>query len=547
MTPAREAIPDLCRDPTLHCQHARLVRVRMERPRERPRDDPRRFDRGLRVHPEVHDVAEDLDHRLALRVLAGAAERHERAAILHEERRVRRKARPLVRGDRRRMARRRPELRATRRDDHAEAADERRTETRVGRCRGEGVPFGVHRARERGVRCSHAHRDPRAIPGRPGPSLVAPGIARRGELRVRAVVADRRAALFRVGLVQQTAHRYVDLLRIAEEALTIRGGKLERLRVPVQELERPRPKGRDVRSLEEIQGHRYERALRPRAARVDIDAAIRRVRRRIDADALRAKVAFGDRAAGLAHESRDLLGDVSLVDRVARRHDRVRPARALVRSLDPREAPEQCPELALSQDLADARRPSIWQEDRRARRPLPQPLLETFDRGREPRIHGKAIAEVDRRGEHLREREPAVPRERGEPRVSGRRRHRSRHTDGHVVAVPRAVRREIERRRPVPEPVDRFRSGHPRAVHDDRRDAAEVGEVPLEDVQRDARRDARVDRVAASLEHPHSGERREVVARADHVTPREDRRATLTHRDRWRGVLDGDLTHDLPL
>ena len=259
------------------------------------------------------------------------------------------------------------------------------------------------------------------------------------------------------------------------------------------------------------------------------------------------QVVFGDGAAGLAHECRDLASDVTLVDRVTSGLDRVRPAFPLVRALDRGEPPEERAELALHQDLAHPRRPATRKEDRRARRPLAQPLLEALDRGGEARIYGEAVTELDRRGEHLREGEPAVPRERGEPRVSGRRSHRSRHTDGHVVAVPRAVRREIERRRPVPEPVDRFRSGHPRAVHDDRRDAAEVGEVPLEDVQRDARRDARVDRVAASLEHPHSGERREVVARADHVTPREDRRATLTHRDRWRGVLDGDLTHDLPL
>src|SRR5689334_12461642 len=72
-----EPVADLATDATFDLQQARLVRVREERPGEAPRDDPRRFDRGLRVHPEVDDIAHDLDHRLALRVLAGAAERHE--------------------------------------------------------------------------------------------------------------------------------------------------------------------------------------------------------------------------------------------------------------------------------------------------------------------------------------------------------------------------------------------------------------------------------------------------------------------------------------
>src|SRR5438874_9322394 len=84
-----ESVADVARDTALDLQHAGLVGVREERPGEAPRDDPWRFDGGLRVHPEVDDVADHLDHGLALSVLPRAAERHERRSVPHEQGRVR--------------------------------------------------------------------------------------------------------------------------------------------------------------------------------------------------------------------------------------------------------------------------------------------------------------------------------------------------------------------------------------------------------------------------------------------------------------------------
>jgi len=84
---------------------------------------------------------------------------------------------------------------------------------------------------------------------------------------------------------------------------------------------------------------------------------------------------------------------------------------------------------------------------------------------------------------------------------------------------------------------------HAGREQDDRRDAAEVGEVALEHVERDAAGDAGIDRVAAALEHADAGGGREVVARAHHVPLGEDRGPALTDRDRRRGVLDRDLAH----
>src|SRR5713226_5490827 len=68
VTEAFEVIADLAPDASFHLQHARLVRVREERPGKALRDHARRLDGGLGIHAEVDDVADDLHHRLALRV-----------------------------------------------------------------------------------------------------------------------------------------------------------------------------------------------------------------------------------------------------------------------------------------------------------------------------------------------------------------------------------------------------------------------------------------------------------------------------------------------
>src|SRR5438093_557146 len=140
-----------------------------------------------------------------------------------------------------------------------------------------------------------------------------------------------------------------------------------------------------------------ERSLRPRAARVDVDAAIRRVHRRFDLDALVPQVLLADRPSGLAHERGDLPRDLALVDRVTRRHD-ARGAPAFgVRALEGDQATEERAELLLHEDLAHVRRASARQENGGARRPLTQAVREPLDGRGEARVYGEAVAELDRR------------------------------------------------------------------------------------------------------------------------------------------------------
>src|SRR5688572_25789971 len=96
-----EPLANIARDPPFDREHARFIRVRVEGPWERSRYDARCLDRGLQVHLEIDDVADRLDHRLTLRVLAGAPEWHERPSVLHQQRRIRREPWTLARRDRR--------------------------------------------------------------------------------------------------------------------------------------------------------------------------------------------------------------------------------------------------------------------------------------------------------------------------------------------------------------------------------------------------------------------------------------------------------------
>src|SRR6185437_15309002 len=106
-------------------------------------------------------------------------------------------------------------------------------------------------------------------------------------------------------------------------------------------------------------------------------------------------------------------------------------AGALVTPLDPGEATEERAEIALDEDLPDARWPPVRKEDLGARRPFAKAVGKPFDRGGEARVHRKAVAELDRRREHFCKGETAVPRESREPGIGRGRSHRALDADRH--------------------------------------------------------------------------------------------------------------------
>src|SRR6185295_3699851 len=214
-----------------------------------------------------------------------------------------------------------------------------------------------------------------------------------------------------------------------------------------------------------------------------------------------------------------------------------------MRSLDLHQEPEERGQVLLHEDLAGAWCASSRQEHRSACGPLTQTLLEHCDRSRETWIHRKALGEIDIRREDLLQGERAVARKRGEPCVHGGRCHGPWNADRHVVAVAVPVIVETELGRPATKAVDRLGSIHAGTEEDDRRDPAEIGEVPFEDVERDARCDPRVNRVAAAFEHLRAGLRCKVVARADHPALPENGGPALRDSDRGCGVLGRSVPH----
>src|SRR5947208_16356514 len=138
------------------------------------------------------------------------------------------------------MTGRGPELRASRGNDDAQTAHERRAQAWIGGRGGEGVALGVHRACERRIRRAHACGDRRTVAGRAAAALIRPRVAWRRQLRVGAVLADELAAAIGVVLVQEATDRNVDLIRVAEESFAIGGRELERLHVVVKERKRTR-------------------------------------------------------------------------------------------------------------------------------------------------------------------------------------------------------------------------------------------------------------------------------------------------------------------
>jgi hypothetical protein len=130
--------------------------------------------------------------------------------------------------------------------------------------------------------------------------------------------------------------------------------------------------------------------------------------------------------------------------------------------------------------------------------------------------------------------QPTVAPEGREPGVDSRR------NDGAEDAaresgVP-AFREPVERCRvrPPAKTGNRQDLAGGRQIHDDRRDATQVGLVTLDDIDRQTDGHAGVDRVATFLEHPQASEAGQVVSGGDEMLPGNDwwtprQRAVLPH------------------
>ena len=151
---------------------------------------------------------------------------------------------------------------------------------------------------------------------------------------------------------------------------------------------------------------------------------------------------------------------------------------------------------------------------------------------------GIAVLRVaDREAQHVAERQRAVVAQHREPAAEraghdrGERAGARHEREPELVAV--ALDRRRARRRPLRAEHDGLAAGRPEQR---RQVAAGPVQVRLDDLEREARRDGGVERVAALLEHGHAGRRRKPVRRGDHAERAAELRARREHAAAYSGT-----------
>ena len=323
------------------------------------------------------------------------------------------------------------------------------------------------------------------------------------------VLADERAPLVVVGLREQRLQRH---LAVAVERIPVGERELGALGDDVDELGR-RELG-EIEAVEERELLQPHRPGRPRQRLADRQPAVLELGDRLERRAPARHVLAGEEPAFGGGEPVDLLGDEALVVRAAGLLDLLL-ARASARLLDDpaigrreRRVAEERADLRCRQvEVARAGPPaaaaprcarSSRGSRRRAGSRAPRSRSRTRARPRAARSRTAPAAAASRR--RRRGRRPRARRFRGRARGRDRGSARSSPRPGaHALAAERnrlaAVDREEQRRHLAAGPV----------------------QMRLDDLQRQAGRDRRVERVAAALEHRHPGRGCEPVGRRDHA------------------------------
>ena len=113
-------------------------------------------------------------------------------------------------------------------------------------------------------------------------------------------------------------------------------------------------------------------------------------------------------------------------------------------------------------------------------------------------------------------------RQRGNPGIGRGRHHGSQKPDGNASAVAVAKQLEARRLRPVSETGDAEHLAALGGIDQHRGHAGELDLVAVDHAERDPRRDAGIDRIAAGLQHGRARLGRQIVARNAHMAPRRD-------------------------
>ena len=219
--------------------------------------------------------------------------------------------------------------------------------------------------------------------------------------------------------------------------------------------------------------------------------------------------------------AQDRARDVAAIERVTRRLQAGKAIAIRVRPLLIRHVLQRAAEIALHENLAHLGRASAGQEDRRRARPLRKIVLPDGELFGQERIGREPIArEADRRRGHLAERHRPEARQCGDPDARRRWNHGVQQPLGDASAKVPMEMLDVGSLRPDTDAADHVGFGAFAQMDHHRRDAAETDELAFQHIDREAGCDARIDRVAACLQHLQAGERCVVVPRHHHMAPR---------------------------
>jgi hypothetical protein len=266
--------------------------------------------------------------------------------------------------------------------------------------------------------------------------------------------------------------------------------------------------------------------LAPRAAGIDVNTPVVDRDRGLHRDPIRREILLVEQAAIRPLELGEDPREVSAVDRVAHRRDAGLATPAARRLLLVDEKLQRPSEIRLKENLARLGRAAIRAEDRSGSRAGGEIGKLPLDCQRHHRVGDEPIAGVaDGGADGVCEAHGAVQLERREPRVRSAGHDRLQNAFRHAVAADPLEELAARASRPCAETVDGHKAPFPPEIDHDRRDAGEAAHLRLDDIQREARRDAGVDGVAARLEDHQTRLRGEVMSGGDDVARARYQRA----------------------
>ena len=284
-------------------------------------------------------------------------------------------------------------------------------------------------------------------------------------------------------------------------------------------------------------GERFqqERPLAPRAAGVHLH------RLAVEAESTRDRghdlateglqVRRREKAVVLPLVREDVTRDVAPVERTAHRRE-AGHAIAACRALLVAEELQGAAQIGLDQPLAKRRSLAVRHPDRDVSRPLAKVVGVPLHVVDHDLVAGEAVGgATNRPRRHVAEGHRAPALQRLKAGIGSGRHHGAAHADRNVapVAFDEGVR--IERPRPAADPGNRDDLAGLREADDHWRDPGDAHLIAVDHAEGEDRGNARVDGVAAVLEHLECTQRRELVPGADDVT------ITACDRDDGHGNL----------